>query len=61
MDLFIKNSNALTATINLRQNQHYLPRMERRSNWILMMNSLKANFFKTLVSGFHFDSPLVVL
>ena len=61
MVLFIKNSNVLIPTINLRQNQHYLPRMERRLNWILMMNSLKANFFKTLVSGFHFDSPLVVL
>ena len=61
MVLFITNSNALTPTINLIQNQHYLPRMERRSNWILMKDSLNANFFKTLVSGFHFDSLLVVL
>ena len=61
MVLFIKNSNALTAAINLRQNQHYLPRMERRSNWNFMKDSLNANFFKTLVSVFHFDSPLVVL
>jgi hypothetical protein len=56
MVLFIKNSNVLIPTINLRQNQHYLPRMERRLNWILMMDSFNANFFKTLVSGFYFES-----
>jgi len=35
--------------------------MERRLNWILIMDSFNANFFKTLVSVFHFEFLLVVL